>query len=223
MYAQKAGGRSSAARQVTEVVVSLLDGHEPGRALRLRELATLTERVGVHFNLSRDELLNLRRATMLHRVGLSAVPSTILDKATPLTPEEQEFIRDHTTVADRMLAAAPSLSAVAALVRATSEAYDGSGHPDGLSGACIPLASRIITVCGAYAAMTEPRPYRPARSRQAALTELRRCAGTQFDPEVVTVLTTVLASTAQGHKGNDDLDVPEPIAQRRRVERAGVR
>jgi len=203
MYVQKSGGRSSAARQVTEVIVSLLEEREPGRGVRLRELANLTEVVGSEFGLSLDELLQLRRATLLHRVGLTAVPSAILDKEEPLTTDEHRFIGDHTTVAQRVLAAAPSLRAVAVLVRATSERFDGSGRPDGLRGTSIPLASRIIAVCAAYAAMTEDRPYRPALSRAAALAELHRCAGSQFDPKVVAVLETVSRREARDEETAD--------------------
>jgi diguanylate cyclase (GGDEF)-like protein len=211
MYVQKAGGRSSAARQITEVVVSLLDEQQPGCAARVCELADLTEAVGTHLGLPNDELLDLRRATLLHRVGLSAVPSTILEKEQPLTSDELDFIREHTVVAERVLAAAPSLRGVAMLVRATSEAFDGSGRPDGLCGAQIPLASRVIAVCAAYAAMTEPRPYRPARSHMAAVVELQRCAGSQFDPDVVAVLDEIFHAEAA-----------EPADRRTSLSGAGV-
>jgi two-component system, cell cycle response regulator len=157
-------------------------------------LADLTEAVGVSAGLAGDQLMQLRQATLVHRVGLSAVPRTILDKRTPLTDEEQEFLARHTAIAERVLAAAPSLRAVAVLVRATGEAFDGSGGPDGLSGDSIPFASRIIAVCAAYAALTNARPYRLAVSHSMAVRELRRCAGTQFDPAVVAALEEVLRS-----------------------------
>jgi HD-GYP domain-containing protein (c-di-GMP phosphodiesterase class II) len=200
MYLQKAGGRSSAARQVTEVVLSLLNEHEPGREASLRELAGLTQEVGSCLGLSDGELLALRRATLLHRIGLSAVPSAILQKVVPLTPDEHDFIRGHTLIAERVLAAAPSLRTVALLVRATSESFDGSGHPDGLDGQSIPLASRIIRACASYTAMIQPRPYRMALSHEAALLELQRCAGTQFDPAVVAALRAVLQATVGAAK-----------------------
>src|SRR5439155_9052353 len=89
---------------------------------------------------------------------------------------------------ERILAAAPALSPVARLVRASHENWDGSGYPDGLKGEEIPLASRIIAVCDAYHAMTSNRPYQAAVPQDEALAELRRCAGTHFDPAVVEVL-----------------------------------
>jgi two-component system cell cycle response regulator len=81
--------------------------------------------------------------------------------------------------------AAPGWHGVGAVVRATHERWDGTGYPDGLSGAQIPLAARIIAVCDAYSAMTSHRPYRLPVADEQALVELRACAGTQFDPEVV--------------------------------------
>jgi HD-GYP domain-containing protein (c-di-GMP phosphodiesterase class II) len=83
------------------------------------------------------------------------------------------------------VAAAPALSRVAALVRSSHERWDGAGYPDGLAGEAIPLGARIVAVADAFDAMTSPRPYSTARSPDAALEELRRCAGTQFDPTVV--------------------------------------
>ena len=94
-------------------------------------------------------------------------------------------MRQHTIVGERLLSASPALRPVAVLVRASHERWDGSGYPDGRAGDSIPLGSRIIAVCDAYAAMISERPYRPALSHEAALEELRAGAGTQFDPAVV--------------------------------------
>ena len=95
-------------------------------------------------------------------------------------------MRQHTVIGERILAAAPSLTGAAQLVRWSHERYDGSGYPDGLSGEDIPLGARIIAVCDAFDAMSSSRPYRPTpMSLEGALAELRRCSGTHFDPEVV--------------------------------------
>ncbi len=91
------------------------------------------------------------------------------------------------------MAAAPALAPAARLVRSSHERLDGGGYPDGLSGEQIPLGARIIAVCDAFDAMTADRSYRSAMSSECALSELRRCAGTQFDPAVVDVLTAVVA------------------------------
>jgi HD-GYP domain-containing protein (c-di-GMP phosphodiesterase class II) len=101
-------------------------------------------------------------------------------------------MRRHTIIGERILLAAPALRAAARLVRASHERWDGSGYPDGTSGDEIPLGARLVAVCDAYRAMTTDRPHRPSRSRRDALEELYRCAGTQFDPEVVEAFARVL-------------------------------
>jgi two-component system, cell cycle response regulator len=102
-----------------------------------------------------------------------------------LGPHEWEFVREHTRVGDRILSAAPALTGVARLVRASHEHWDGTGYPDGLMHEEIPLGARIVAVCDAYYAMTGGRPYRYPVDPAEALAELRRCSGAQFDPEVV--------------------------------------
>ena len=94
-------------------------------------------------------------------------------------------MRQHTIIGDRILGAAPAMRPVAEIVRASHERWDGAGYPDGLAGEQIPLGARIVSVCDAFHAMTTPRPYQRTLTREEALAELRRCAGTQFDPAVV--------------------------------------
>ena len=130
----------------------------------------------------------MRRAAELHDVGKSAVPDAILAKPGPLDEREWEFVRQHTLVGERILRAAPALASVARLVRSSHERFDGSGYPDGLAGETIPLGARIVAACDAWDAMMTNRPYRKALSQSEALTELRRCSGTQFDPLVVRAL-----------------------------------
>jgi HD-GYP domain-containing protein (c-di-GMP phosphodiesterase class II) len=91
---------------------------------------------------------------------------------------------------ERILVASPGWVGVGTIVRATHERWDGAGYPDGLAGNEIPLAARIIAVCDAYSAMTSQRPYRLPVRRTQALAELRRCAGTQFDPGVVSAFAS---------------------------------
>jgi two-component system cell cycle response regulator len=97
-------------------------------------------------------------------------------------------MRQHAVIGERILGAAPALAPVARLVRSSHERWDGDGYPDRLGGEAIPLGARIVFVCDAYDAMTSDRCYQPARSSRAAIAELRRHAGTQFDPRVVEAL-----------------------------------
>jgi HD-GYP domain-containing protein (c-di-GMP phosphodiesterase class II) len=125
-------------------------------------------------------------------VGKLAVPGELLHREGPLTPEEWRLVAEHPVMGERILRRAPALAPLAPLVRHEHEHWDGSGYPDGLRGTKIPLGSRIVLACDAYCAMVAPRPYRPALSEREAIAELRRRAGTQFDPQVVTALLDVL-------------------------------
>ena len=114
-----------------------------------------------------------------------AIPDAILDKPAALDEAEWEFIRRHTIIGERIVAAAPALRPVAARVRSSHERWDGAGYPDALAGEEFPLGARIVSVCDAFDAMVADRPYRAGMDAADALAELERCAGTQFDPAVV--------------------------------------
>jgi HD-GYP domain-containing protein (c-di-GMP phosphodiesterase class II) len=132
----------------------------------------------------------------LHDIGKIAIPDAILTKPGPLDDEEWSFMEQHTIFGERIVAAARSLAAVASLIRSSHERWDGKGYPDGLAGDQIPLAARIILACDAFDAITSERPYSPARSPDAALEEIRECAGSQFDPRVVQALDRVIRTRA---------------------------
>ena len=157
----------------------------PQRARRAR--AGGRHRVG----LTEDELADVALAAELHEVGKLAIPDSILRKPGPLNDEEWSFVRRHPLIGERILSSAPALAKVSGLVRSTQERVDGMGYPDRLMDEDIPLGSRIIGVCAAYVAMTSELPYRAARSPEEAVAELRRCAGSQFDANVVEALVAV--------------------------------
>jgi diguanylate cyclase (GGDEF)-like protein/putative nucleotidyltransferase with HDIG domain len=135
-------------------------------------------------------------AALLHDIGKVGVPDRILHKTGPLAGEEWELMREHPVIGERILRAIPGMGGVARMVRHEHEWFDGSGYPDGLAGDAIPLGSRIILACDAYHAMTSDRPYRAAMPHVDAVADLVRCAGTQFDPRVVTALV--------GYLGDDE-------------------
>src|SRR5579862_379226 len=185
MYAQKRGDRSSASRQSADVLLRALAERNPDLGSHLRDVALLASLVAQKFSLPTEDVESIRQAAELHDVGKVAIPDAILFKPGTLSESEWGFIRRHTLIGERIIGAAPALRRVASIVRSTHENLDGTGYPDGLAGEQIPLGSRIIYVCDAFHAMTTDRPYRPAVDEQSALRELRRCAGTQFDPQVV--------------------------------------
>ncbi|MDR7548275.1 MAG: HD domain-containing phosphohydrolase, partial [Armatimonadota bacterium] len=125
--------------------------------------------------------------------GKIAIPDAILRKPGPLTADEWDVVRRHPDVGAQIVAPVRSLQPVIPIIRHHQERWDGSGYPDGLRGDAIPLAARILAAADAYVAMTDARPYRPARSHHEAVAELRRHAGSQFDPAVIEALCRVLA------------------------------
>jgi diguanylate cyclase (GGDEF)-like protein len=198
MYAQKNGSRPSPARQSRDVLLRTLREREPELHAHLNGVAELSVEVARRLGMEGEELDEVSRAAELHDVGKIAVPEAILRKPGPLDDEEWAFMRRHTVIGERILSAAPALVPVAKLVRSSHERWDGEGYPDGLEGDQIPLGARVVAACDAYDAMTTDRPYRPAMSVADALAEMRRCAGSQFDPRVVDAFELVLARQVRG-------------------------
>jgi two-component system, cell cycle response regulator len=194
MYAQKEDRRSSATRQARDILLQVLHEREPALGNHLKGVANLAMGVGTRLSLIPEELDEVVRAAELHDVGKMAIPDEILYKPGPLSREEWEFVRRHPIIGERILSAAPALLPVAKIVRSCNERWDGSGYPDGVAGEEIPLGARIVAVCEAFDAMISSRPYRPARSVDEALDELRACSATQFDPAVVAAFCEQIAS-----------------------------
>jgi len=192
MYARKNTRRATAAAQTRNVLLATLAAYRHGPA---GGVASAAERVGVELGMTGVWLQDLAHAADLHDIGMVAVPDSIVAKPAPLTPEEWRFVERHPVIGERILAAAPALAGVARLVRGTHERHDGTGYPDRLTGEQIPLAARIIAVCTAYQAMRSDRPYRSAAEHEEALAELTRCAGTQFDPDVVEAFVRVYGAS----------------------------
>jgi diguanylate cyclase (GGDEF)-like protein len=191
MYEHKAG-RSSASRQSSNVLLKVLSERNADMREHLAGVATWATRTAERLMLPEHEAKRIGLAAELHDVGKTALPDAILNKPGPLNEQEWDFMRRHTVIGERILLAAPSLAPTAELVRSSHEAFDGTGYPDALQGDAIPLGSRIIAVCDAFDAMTSTRAYRTARSADDAIAELRRCAGTQFDPDVVEVFCALV-------------------------------
>jgi diguanylate cyclase (GGDEF)-like protein len=188
MYAEKGTRMGSPARQTASVLLRTLHEREPHLGAHIDSVAVLAERVARCLGLSAEEIDEITRGAQLHDVGKMAVPDEILRKPAPLDDHEWEVMRGHTLTGERIVASAPALLPVAALVRSSHERWDGDGYPDGLAGEDIPLGARIIGICDAYEAMIESRPWRPrAMTPHEAMAELRRCAGSQFDPHLVDV------------------------------------
>lgn len=149
-------------------------------------VAELSGWLAAALGLPRSDVERIRTAAPLHDAGKIAVPDAILLKPGPLTPEEMAVMQTHTTIGAQILSGGRSVEMMAAEQIALShhERWDGSGYPQGLQGTAIPLDARIVAVADFYDALTSDRPYRPAWSREQAMEEIRRGAGSHFDPEM---------------------------------------
>jgi len=159
-----------------------------------RAVAELAGSLARHIGLRDEQLHAVVRAAELHDVGKVLVPDAILNKPGDLSEDELALMRRHAIAGWLILRESAESDAIAALVRSSHERWDGMGYPDGLAGEAIPLGARIITICDAFDAMTHERPYRSARSGAEALAELREGAGVRYDPTLVAVFLTAVAS-----------------------------
>ncbi len=155
-------------------------------------LATLTEALARTMGLPEDEVKDIRWATVLHDIGKIGAPDNILFKPGPLTEEEWVIMRQHPVVGEQILFPVERMRRVAEIVRHHQEKWDGTGYPDRLRGEAIPLGARIVAIVDAFGAMIDTRPYKDPVTRAGAQEEIKRCAGTQFDPEVAKIFCHIL-------------------------------
>jgi HD-GYP domain-containing protein (c-di-GMP phosphodiesterase class II) len=172
----------------SQPIASLVDAIEWKDAYTLghvRRVATFALMMGKELGLSTLELRSLALGAQMHDVGKIGVPDRILTKPGSLTAEEFAIIREHVERGYEIATGVLALSSVTDAIRFHHERYDGSGYPMGLQGETIPLHARIVSVADAFDAMTSGRAYQPAVSMDDAKSELRRCAGSHFDPRCV--------------------------------------
>jgi HD-GYP domain-containing protein (c-di-GMP phosphodiesterase class II) len=158
-----------------------------------RDVVTLTLEVADRLGLDARQRRNAEFVALLHDVGKIRIPSEIINKPGPLDPDERAVIETHTIEGEAMLKKVGGLlGEIGHVVRSCHERWDGQGYPDRIAGEAIPLIARIVCCTDAFSAMTTNRTYRKAMSTEDALAELRRCAGTQFDPNVVDAVVAVM-------------------------------
>jgi len=179
-----------------------------------QRLAMVAARLGEDLGLGVEEREAIAYGALLHDVGKIGVPEAILSKPGPLSPDEWVVLRRHPEIGERICRPLALSREFAPIVRHHHERWDGTGYPDGLRGEAIPLGARVVGLADAFDAMTHDRPYRASLSVSAALDELRRQSGRQFDPGLVEPFIVVV----------DDLaDEPEPAGARRSMRFGGER
>jgi two-component system, cell cycle response regulator len=176
-----------------ETLAALVEARDQYTGQHVDTVAQLSTRLALALGLDASQAQLVGIAGRLHDVGKVAIPDAVLLKPTDLTDEEWALIRTHPGIGAAILTRIPALHGLAPVIRAHHERWDGKGYPDRLSGSVIPLGARILAVADAFSAMTTDRPYHPARDKGNAIAEMRRCSGSQFDPEVVDSLQSILA------------------------------
>lgn len=171
-----------------------LDARDPYTAGHSERVSAVSLAIGRVLSLGEAQLEVLRLGALLHDIGKIGISDHVLMKPGPLTPEEYEIIKQHPGVGARILRSVPFLEPHIPIVELHHERPDGKGYPHGLHGPEIPLVASIVHVADAFDAMTSARAYRPARASSEGLRELWRCAGAQFDAEVVQALARALPS-----------------------------
>jgi putative nucleotidyltransferase with HDIG domain len=177
--------------QMVLVLARAMDARDAYTGDHCERLADLADRVARALGLPEEEVKDIRWAALLHDIGKIGSPDDVLSKRGPLTEQEWAIMRRHPVVGEKILLPVERMRGVAKIVRHHQEKWDGTGYPDGLRAEMIPLGARILAVVDAFSAIMDERPYKTPKTQAEAESELKRCAGTQFDPRIVEVFTQI--------------------------------
>jgi diguanylate cyclase (GGDEF)-like protein/putative nucleotidyltransferase with HDIG domain len=192
-----------------DTLAEVIDIRSPSVSGHSKQVARYAVMIAEKMGLTEAHVERVRKAGLLHDIGKLGIPDAILLKPGQLTPQEADRIRTHSTIGANILDTSHALRALIPVVRNHHERYDGSGYPDRLSNESIAIEARIVAVADAFEAMASDRPYRKALALPQIIEELRRCAGTQFDPVVVAALVDILRSNGHGLVVNSGLRAVE--------------
>ena len=168
-----------------EALLRVLDLHDPDGHGHATRVAAVAAELGRYLGLTDAALTSIRQASLLHDIGKVAVGEAVLQKPAALEGREFALIREHPERGYEVLRHVPFLVEAAIIVRAHHEHFDGRGYPHGITGGDIPFGARVISVADSFDALTHDRPYRSGAAPEAAIREIWRCRGEQFDPVVV--------------------------------------
>jgi diguanylate cyclase (GGDEF)-like protein len=181
-----------------DVLAEVIDLRAPyflGHSKQVSDYAVL---IAQEMRLQTSQIELIRKASLVHDVGILGIDTSLLAKPTGLTHEEYETIKQHVTVGTNLLQQSPALKPLITTVLHHHEHFDGMGYPEGLQGAEIPIEARIVCLADAIDAMASNRPYRKAMGFEAILVEVRRCSGSHFDPSVVEAFEVIARKQGPG-------------------------
>ena len=188
MRREKLLTKDKTVNNMIDVIMKSLYAKNPRESDHSQRVSNIAVNLGKRMDLDKHSLEKIRIAGLMHDIGKIGIPETILDKTGPLSDSERIEMQEHAVIGYRILNATSEFAEISDIILSHHERWDGTGYPRGLSAVEIPLVARLISVADAFDAMTSDRPYRKALSTTQALEELRIRAGTQFDPDAVSVL-----------------------------------
>jgi diguanylate cyclase (GGDEF)-like protein/PAS domain S-box-containing protein len=192
MCKRKVFQKKSLHSAIVSSIKSTLNSKSQDTNEHAERLSDLTVKIGKKINLPQIDLDELQLFSALHDIGKISVSDQILNKPGKLTPDEWAQMKRHSEIGYSIAVATAELMPIAGYILSHHERWDGGGYPEGLSGTVIPLASRILAIADAYDAMTQDRVYRKAIGKEAALDEIRKNSGSQFDPALVDVFFQII-------------------------------
>lgn len=187
MYRKKLIESQSMRNKTIQVILRTLNETNPRERIHSENVGRICRKIGEVLSLNQELLHEVEMAGLLHDIGKIAIDNNVLNKPGKLTDAEYEMVKKHPEIGYHILKSADAYMSISDYVLAHHEHWDGSGYPRGLKGMEISLAARIISIADSYEAMTAERTYKKTLSKEEAFRELRRCAGTQFDPDIVRV------------------------------------
>jgi diguanylate cyclase (GGDEF) domain/uncharacterized domain HDIG len=199
MYKNKTLENESVRSKMINAILRTLHEKNPREEMHSKRVSEICQEIGRYMDFSETKLRKLKVAGLLHDIGKIAIEEGILNKLGKLTEQERDEIKRHPEIGYRILCSSHEMVELAENILAHHEKWDGTGYPKGLKGKAIPKIARIIAIADSYDAMINDRPYRKALSQRMTVQEIRQNAGTQFDPEVVSVfLEKVLGKVQDG-------------------------
>ncbi len=194
MYSNKIFESESSSNQSIQSLMTAYHEKNPREAEHSKRVSTLCEKFGYAVNMGDEDINKLKAISYLHDIGKIAIDDSIINKPGKLSDDEWEVIKKHPEIGARIISASDDYAIIAEDILAHHERYDGKGYPFGIAGKDIPIRARMIAIVDSYDAMSSDRPYRKALSHDEIIKELCRCAGTQFDPELIDIFIEKIIS-----------------------------